>query len=122
LAFSDPQSVTIGTTPGAVSVVRVNTGSDVGKFSNYDSKVDLKVGTTYGRRTRHTARVDFSKIVTDPLVSSTNVLASGSVILTVDVPPSGFSATEQKELAVALLTWLTASTNAKLIQLIAGEN
>jgi hypothetical protein len=68
------------------------------------------------------ARVEFGKIVTDPLVSTTNVLAQGSVTLTIDVPPSGFSATEQKELAVSLLSFLTASSNAALIKLIAGEN
>lgn len=122
MAYSDPQSVTIGTTPGAVSLPRVNSGSDTGSFKNYDQKVDLKVGTTYGRRTRHTARLDFSKVVTDPLVSTTNVIASGGVTLTVDVPPSGFSAAEQKDLAKALITWLTASTDANLIKLIAGEN
>jgi hypothetical protein len=122
VAFADPQSVTIGTVPGAVSLPRVNTGSDVGKFSNYDSKVALEVSTTYGRRSRHVARLTYNKVVTDPLISTTNVLASGTVTLTIDVPPTGFSATEQKELTKALITQLTASTDAALIKLIAGEN
>jgi hypothetical protein len=122
MAYSDPQSITIGTTPGAVSLARVNSGSETGKFSNYDAKTNLSVGTTYGRRNRHQARVDFSKVTADPLVSSTNVLVSGSVYLVIDVPTSGFSATEQKDLAKALLTWLTASSDAALIKLIAGEN
>jgi len=122
MALSDPQSVTIGTVPGAVSLPRVNSGNGLGQFSNYDAKTVLKVGTTYGRRNRHSARLDFSKVVTDPYISTTNVLASGSVYLTIDVPPNGFSAAEQKDLATALLTWLTASTNANLIKVIAGEN
>ncbi len=122
MAYSDPQSVTIGTVPGAVSLPRISTGSDVGRFSNYDQKTDLKVTTTYGRRNRHTARVDFSKVVTDPLVSTTNVVASASAIFSIDVPPTGFTAAEQKDLAKALLNWLTASTDAALIKLIAGEN
>jgi hypothetical protein len=122
MAYSDPQSVTIGTTPGAVSLARVNSGSETGSFRNYDQKTELKVGTTYGRRTRHTARVDFSKVVTDPLIATTNVLASGSVYLVGDFPASGFSAAEKKDLAKALLTWLTASTDAALIKLLAGEN
>lgn len=122
MAFADPQSVTIGTTPGAVSLPRVNTGSDIGKFSNYDSKVALEVSTAYGRRSRHVARLTFSKVVTDPLVATTNVLASGTVTLTIDVPPSGFSATEQKDLAKALINHLTATSDAALIKLIAGEN
>lgn len=122
MAYTDPQSVTIGTTPGAVSLVRVNSGSETGKFQNYDAKTNLKVGTTYGRRTRHEARIDFSKVTADPLVASTNVLVGASAYLVIDAPQSGFSAAEQKDLAVALLTWLTASTNANLIKLIAGEN
>jgi len=122
VALSDPQSITIGTTPGAVSLPRVNTGSNVGKFSNFDAKATLSVQTNYGKRTRREARIDFSKIVTDPLISTTNVLVGGTVRLNIDVPPSGFSAAEQKDLAVALLTWLTASTNANLIKVIAGEN
>jgi len=122
VAFADPQSVTIGTTPGAISLVRVNTGSDVGKFSNYDAKAALEVSTAYGRRSRHVARLTYSKVVTDPLVATTNVLASGTVTLTIDVPPTGFSASEQKDLAKALINQLTASTDAALIKLIAGEN
>lgn len=122
MAFADPQSVTIGTTPGAISLVRVNTGSDVGKFSNYDAKAALEVSTAYGRRSRHVARLTYSKVVTDPLVATTNVLASGTVTLTIDVPPTGFSASEQKDLAKALINQLTASTDAALIKLIAGEN
>lgn len=122
MAFSDPQSVTIGTTPGAVSLPRVNSGSDVGTFSNYDSKVKLELSTAYGRRSRHVARLTYSKVTTDPLVATTNVLASGTVTLTIDVPPTGFTAAEQKDLATALIGHLTASSNAALIKLIAGEN
>jgi len=122
VAYQDPQTVTIGTTPGAVSLPRVNTGSDVGKFSNYDSKTNLEVSTAYGKRSRHVARLNFSKVVTDPLVSSTNVGVSGTVTFTIDVPPSGFSANEQKDLALGIISWLTASSNAALIKLIAGEN
>ncbi len=122
MAFSDPQSVTIGTVPGAVSLPRTNTGSNVGTFTNYDAKTVLKVQTNYGKRTRREARIDFSKVVTDPLVTTTNVLVSGSVRFNIDIPPAGFSAAEQKDLAVALLTWLTATSNANLIKVIAGEN
>jgi hypothetical protein len=122
MAFTDPQSVTIGTTPGAVSLVRVNSGSETGKFTNYDAKTNLKVGSTYGRRIRREARLDYSKVTADALVASTNVLVGSSVYVVLDVPQSGFSAAEQKDQVLALVTWLTASSNANLIKLIAGEN
>ena len=122
MAYADPQSVTIGTTPGAVSLPRVNSGSETGKFSNFDAKTSLTAGTTYGRRIRHQARIDFSKVTADPLVASTNVLVGASAYLVIDAPSSGFSAADQKDLAKALLNWLTASSDAALIKLIAGEN
>jgi len=122
VAFSDPQTVTIGATPGVVSLPRVNAGSLVGTFANFDLKTDLKVQTQYGKRIRREARVDYSKVVTDPLVSTTNVLVGGTVRFNIDIPSSGFSAAEQKDLAVSLLTWLTANSNANLIKVIAGEN
>lgn len=122
MAYTDPQSVTIGTTPGAISLVRVNSGSETGKFSNYDAKANLKVGSTYGRRIRREARLDYSKVTADPLVASTNVLVGESVYIVIDAPSSGFSAAEQKDHALGLITWLTANSNANLIKLIAGEN
>lgn len=122
MAYSDPQNITIGTTPGAVTLPRVNNSNGTGKFQNYDAKSELLVGTTYGKRTRRTARVNFSKVTADPLVSSTNVLVGASVYLVVDVPQSGFSAGDQKDLVLSLTNWLTANTNANLIKLVAGEN
>jgi len=41
--------------------------------------------------------------------------------LVVDVPIVGFSLTDQKYLGLALTDWLSASSAAKLIQLLAGE-
>jgi hypothetical protein len=50
------------------------------------------------------------------------VLVGASAYLVIDAPSSGFSAADQKDLAKALLNWLTASSDAALIKLIAGEN
>jgi hypothetical protein len=120
MAYSDPQSVTINSI--AISMPRVNTGSDVGKFSNYDAKTDLEIRPVYGRRTRRNSRLNHGKIVTDPLVSTTNQAVSASIIFTIDVPQSGYSAAEQLDLAKAHLTWLTANSHANLVKIIAGEN
>lgn len=122
MAFSDPQSVTIGTVPGAVSLPRVYSTTEQGRFQNLDSKVVLMAGTSYNRRTRNAARLEFSKVTADPLVSTTNILVKAGVTVSIDMPPSGFSASEKKDMALALINWLTASTNANLIKLIAGES
>lgn len=121
MALTDPQSFTIGTVPGAVSVNRVYTGSDQGKFQNADQSVVYKVGSTYGNRIRRTARLEYSKIAADP-ITSVNSRKGATVIITIDQPQDGFSVTELKDLYLALTNNLEASTNAMLLALLGGQN
>jgi hypothetical protein len=122
MAFSDPQSVTIGTTPGAVSLPRTSNGVNTGGFTANDASVALNIAHAYGKRTRRTARIDYSKIAPDPLISANNIKYSASCYVVVDQPVTGFSAGEIKDLATALSTWLTASSGAHITQLAGGEN
>jgi hypothetical protein len=39
-----------------------------------------------------------------------------------DLPPTGYTVTEVKDVAAGLIAWLTASSNANLIKLINGES
>lgn len=122
LAFSDPQSVTIGTTPGAVSLPRTANGNGSGVFDSNDGTVELSVANSYGKRTRRTARLDFSKIAPDPLIAANNIKYSSSVYIVVDQPITGFSVAEMKDIVTGLTTWLTASSGAHITQLLGGEN
>jgi hypothetical protein len=45
-----------------------------------------------------------------------------SVYVVVDVPPQGYTITEQKYVVDALVAYLTASSGAKVTQLLGGEN
>jgi hypothetical protein len=45
-----------------------------------------------------------------------------SAYLVVDVPPLGFSIAEQKQIVDALTGYLTASSGARVTQLLGGEN
>jgi hypothetical protein len=120
MAFSDPQSVTIGGT--ATSMPRTASGVNSGQFTTADGTTDLKISHAYGKRTRRTIRLDTSKIAADPFTAGQNNQVSMSAYLVIDVPKQGYSLTEQTNLAAALATYLTAATNAKLIQLLGGEN
>lgn len=120
MALTDPQSVTLNSS--AVSLPRVLTDTGVGTFTNYDAKTRMRVNHTYGRRTRRNVRLDLSKITADPLVASTNREVSASVGFWVDLPVSGFSAADLEDLSKGILTWLTASSNANLKKVLAGEN
>lgn len=121
MAFADPQSVTINAV--ANTLPRVSSGINSGSFSKDDGTVKLTVSHQYGKRTRRTVRIDHQKIVPDPLVTSTNVRASMSVYIVVDVPSTGaYTVAEAKQIVDALTGYLTASSGARTTQLLGGEN
>lgn len=120
MAFADPQSVTINAV--AVSLPRTSSGPAAGGFTSADGTTQLRVAHYYGKRTRRTVRIDASKISADPLVPSTNTRSSMSVLLTVDSPVNGYTVAEQKYVVDALVAYLTASSGAKVTQLLGGEN
>lgn len=120
MAFADPQSVTINAV--ANSLPRVSTGVNQSVYQKDDSNVKLTPSHQYGKRTRRTIRLDFSKIAPDPLISSQNIKYSMAAYLVVDVPITGFTLAEQKQIVDALTLYLTASSGARVTQLLGGEN
>lgn len=120
MAFSDPQSLTIGGT--ATSFPRTSSGVNAGVFTTADASYKLSISHTYGTRTRRLIRLDGTKIVSDPYSTDRNIPVGMSSYLVVDVPKLGYSVADETSHVSALLEYLTASTNAKLIQLLGGEN
>jgi hypothetical protein len=120
LAFTDPQTLTINAV--ANPLPRTASGNSAGSFTRNDGTVKLAVSSAYGKRTRRTARVDFSKIAPDPLIASTNIKFSMSAYVVVDVPVTGFSIEEQKYIVDALTKWLTDTSGANTTKLLGGEN
>jgi len=45
-----------------------------------------------------------------------------STYIVADVPVTGFSVSEQKQIVDALTAWLSASTGANVIKLLGGES
>lgn len=120
MAFSDPQSVTINAV--AQSLPRTSSGVNAGVFTKDDGNVKLSVSHQYGKRTRRTIRLDFSKIAADPLISAQNIKYSMSAYMVVDLPITGFTVAEAKQIVDALTAYLTASSGSKVTQLLGGEN
>ncbi len=120
MAFSDPQSITINgvTTP----LPRILTGTTVGSFKSADGTIELTLdprGTS--KRRRNVARLYVKTNVTDPLTGLITV--QGYMIsLTADRPLTGITDTQIEQAAVGLITWNTATSNANLKKLAAGEN
>ncbi len=120
MAFSDPQSVTIGGT--TTSLPRVSSGENTGSFQSNDGTVRLSVANQYGKRTRRTIRLEHSKIAADPLISSTNIKHSATVYMVVDTPITGYTVAEAKAIVDGLMGVLTASSGAATTKLLGGEN
>lgn len=119
MAFADPQSVTINAI--AKTLPRTSSGPNSGVFTKDDGEVKLSVSHAYNKRTRRTLRIDHKKIAADPLMPSTNTLFSMSCYIVCDVPVTGYTVAEQKQIVDGLTAYLTASSGARVTQLLGGE-
>jgi len=118
--LADPQSVTINAV--ANSLPCISRGVNLSSYQKDDGTVKLSISHNYGKRTRRAARLDFSKIAADPLVSAQNIKYSMSAYLVIDVPPTGFTVAETKYVVDALTAYLTASSGAKVTAIAGGES
>jgi hypothetical protein len=119
--FSDPQTVKVDGTNN-VSLPRVDTGGFASEYLSADGTIRLKISTANGRRKRHVARIDLSKITTDPFDTSQNIEVSSSVYLVVDRPLAGFSNVELRKVVEGLVTFLSASTYAATEKVLGSES
>lgn len=121
MSFADPQSVTINAV--ANSLPRTSTQGATGIFTKDDGTRKLTVSHAYGKRTRRTIRLDDYKVAADPLTPANNIKNSMSTYLVVDLPAAGgYTVAEAKLIVDGLTAYLTASSGAKVTQLLGGEN
>ena len=119
MAFADPQSVTINAV--ANSLPRVSSDKNAGSFQKDDGTVKLTVSHSYGARNRRTIRIDHRKIAPD-VFTSDNREYSMSTYVVVDAPVTGYTNAEIKQIVDGLTAYLTASSGARVTQLLGGEN
>lgn len=117
--LADPQ--TISPSVGSRTANRQLTGTDLGRFITSDASVTLEVQTAPGKRIRTVARLVENKISPDPL-TAINARVGQTIALTINRPSDGFSEADVLTSVKAFLTWLTASSDANLKKIIAGEN
>lgn len=111
--YADPQTLTIDTSP--ISLPRIGSSLTEGSFASSDGAYGLTIGHSNGRRVRHVAKVSSTKIVSDPLIPSTNQVVGLSAHIVVDLPRNGVSHEEAVKLAEALVAWATESNLNKLV-------
>jgi hypothetical protein len=118
--LADPQSVTINAV--ATSLPAISRGENTSTYQKDDGTVKLAISHTYGKRNRHSVRLDHSKIAADPLISAQNIKYSMSAYLVIDVPVTGYTNAEAKYIVDALTAYLTASSGAKVTSVLGGES
>lgn len=117
--LADPQSVTIDGTPN--SLPRVESGINAARYTKDDQTVSLSTSHSYGKRYRRVVRLDHNKISADPLVPAQNQKLGASMYLVFDQPVTGYTAVDLEKIATGFLAWFTASSNANLKKVLAGE-
>jgi len=118
--LADPQSVTINSVANTLPAISRSNNASV--YRKDDATVAMSISHQYGKRTRRTARLDFSKIVADPLVPAQNQKVSMSAYLVVDHPITGLTVTEQKQIVDALVAYLAATSGAVVTKILGGES
>jgi len=121
MSFADPQSVTIAPA-SALSLPRVSVGEDISEYASGDGLTQLIASHKYGARTRRMLRLDTSKLTADPFKPSENTKVSMSVYMVFDVPPAGYTPTEQLAVYTGFKTMYTASTDLLITKLLGGES
>jgi hypothetical protein len=120
MSFADPQTVTISavTTP----LPRTSVEGDETIYQSSDGLIQMLASHDYGKRNRHLLRINHSKLTADPFIPADNVKVSMSCYIVFDVPPAGYSVTEQLAVYTGFKNQFTASTDALITKLLAGES
>lgn len=119
MAFPDPISFNPGS--GAVSLARVSSDRSSAVYQSADGSVTLRISHERGARKRSLVSVTITKIVADPLVPATNRRVTQTVNRTFNHVIGEFVASDIVSVDAGVTTLLTASTNANLLKLVAGE-
>jgi len=118
--FADPQSVTINAV--ANPLPRISTVGSTSVYQKDDGTVRLTISHTGKNRFRRVFRLDHTKIAADPFAAGVNNKYGMSAMLIVDVPPTGYTIAEEKQIVDALTAYATATSGARVTQLLGSEN
>jgi hypothetical protein len=97
-------------------------GENKSSYKSSDGLITLSAASTYGKRTRRVLRVDHSKYVVDPLISTLNQKVGMSCYLVFDIENIGYSNTDVKYVFDGFNTQLHASSDALITKLLGGES
>lgn len=120
--FTDPQSITISGT--AISLPRTSQVGDESLYTSEDGLVQLAISHESGAkgRNRRVIRVNHAKLTADPFIPAENVRVSMSNYIVFDVPAAGYTVAQAQAVWTGFKGLVTASSDAAITKLLAGES
>lgn len=133
--LSDPQTLAFTSSifvseAGNISLPATGRGLDKSEYTAHPVEATvarelvLTTSSIAGKRQRCTVRLDVTGYDSNPQVSGTSVPTSAAVYLVMDKPlpgAPGISDADMVDMVTALVTWLSASSYAKVTSLLLGE-
>lgn len=118
--FADPQSVTVNAV--AQSLARVEAGNLRGSFAKDDSTFRLSIQHQLGKMNQRMIRLDRTTLTASPFTAGSSYNVVDSVWLVSRTPSSDLTIAVQKQLIDGFLSYLSASSGAKITQFLGGES
>lgn len=126
MAFADPQSVTINGVAKTLNKVKSLPDRTIYQTDTEDFTLSLIQQETGNRkvpmagRSIRTYRLDTRTVAANPL-TTVNEMKTATIKLVVDEPEFGFDDTFWSQVLTGIVAHLTASSNAKFLQLLTGQ-
>lgn len=120
MAFSDPETITVNSVPQVLARGGYPSGRSV-EYLQDDGTGKLFISHEQKKRDRTLVRYSEMKLAADPYIPAQNQQVFMSVSLVIDRPLLGFTLAEATDHCSGFLTWLTASSNAKLLKALGHE-
>lgn len=112
MAFSDPQSITVDSTP--ISLPRISEERAKSIYQSADGNLRLTISHQESKgRIRRMARIDARTVAADPLTAE-NEYKSLGVYLVMDEPEFGFSIADIWDYVEGFKTWLSEANTTKI--------
>jgi hypothetical protein len=114
--LSDPQSVTVNAV--AQSLPAISRDAKTSTYRKDDGSYELIISHDEKNRNRRVVRLNHKKIAADPFTAD-NVEFTSSMYLVIDVPQTGYTNTEIKDMVLGLTGWLISAT---VLKVLGGES
>lgn len=122
MAFADPQTITVsGTTTPLPKVF--SSGSE-SAYTSSDGLISLSANHSVVKQGRHRRllRVDYAKMTSDPFKPTENVKVNMACYVVFDIPPAGFTITEQTAVYTGFKNQFSATSDLLITKLLGGES